>query len=129
MVALSYQSLLTTLNANEFLTKERTVLLARVLASSDIGLEPDILNGSKMPKSEDTVVLFATPAADPIRPTPEYQLAALTLQLRSEEHTSELQSLMRISYAVFCLKKKKTKKQTNHNHQTLNKHKRSIITD
>src|SRR3546814_10454763 len=30
---------------------------------------------------------------------------------RSEEHTSELQSLMRISYAVFCLKKKNTKKQ------------------
>src|SRR3546814_3020514 len=33
---------------------------------------------------------------------------------RSEEHTSELQSLMRISYAVFCLKKKK-KKKTRHN--------------
>src|SRR3546814_9535263 len=31
----------------------------------------------------------------------------LGLPLRSEEHTSELQSLMRISYAVFCLKKKK----------------------
>src|SRR3546814_10455449 len=31
---------------------------------------------------------------------------------RSEEHTSELQSLMRISYAVFCLKKKKTNYQT-----------------
>src|SRR3546814_6502943 len=31
--------------------------------------------------------------------------------LRSEEHTSELQSLMRISYAVFCLKKKKKNKQ------------------
>src|SRR3546814_6521698 len=30
--------------------------------------------------------------------------------IRSEEHTSELQSLMRISYAVFCLKKKKIKK-------------------
>src|SRR3546814_10731640 len=30
-------------------------------------------------------------------------------QIRSEEHTSELQSLMRISYAVFCLKKKKHK--------------------
>src|SRR3546814_7055283 len=30
------------------------------------------------------------------------------VQIRSEEHTSELQSLMRISYAVFCLKKKKT---------------------
>src|SRR3546814_3846307 len=35
---------------------------------------------------------------------------------RSEEHTSELQSLMRISYAVFCLKKKKTK--TTCKHQT-----------
>src|SRR3546814_9405175 len=36
---------------------------------------------------------------------------------RSEEHTSELQSLMRISYAVFCLKKKKynTKHNTRHN--------------
>src|SRR3546814_9321570 len=32
---------------------------------------------------------------------------------RSEEHTSELQSLMRISYAVFCLKKKTNKKQQN----------------
>src|SRR3546814_9454363 len=31
--------------------------------------------------------------------------------VRSEEHTSELQSLMRISYAVFCLKKKKKHKQ------------------
>src|SRR3546814_4251234 len=33
------------------------------------------------------------------------------LEARSEEHTSELQSLMRISYAVFCLKKKKNKTQ------------------
>src|SRR3546814_1897660 len=32
------------------------------------------------------------------------------VEARSEEHTSELQSLMRISYAVFCLKKKKTHK-------------------
>src|SRR3546814_2851681 len=34
---------------------------------------------------------------------------AFTGRSRSEEHTSELQSLMRISYAVFCLKKKNTK--------------------
>src|SRR3546814_7286169 len=34
---------------------------------------------------------------------------------RSEEHTSELQSLMRISYAVFCLKKKKTQKKSKTN--------------
>src|SRR3546814_3606392 len=35
------------------------------------------------------------------------QRVALVGEMRSEEHTSELQSLMRISYAVFCLKKKK----------------------
>src|SRR3546814_6524192 len=42
----------------------------------------------------------------------------ITLSLalvRSEEHTSELQSLMRISYAVFCLKKKKSRKITKNN--------------
>src|SRR3546814_2339055 len=38
-------------------------------------------------------------------------LLVLLFQLRSEEHTSELQSLMRISYAVFCLKKKRNSKQ------------------
>src|SRR3546814_1982412 len=36
---------------------------------------------------------------------------------RSEEHTSELQSLMRSSYAVFCLKKKKTQTLIDLNHQ------------
>src|SRR3546814_6512902 len=44
---------------------------------------------------------------------------------RSEEHTSELQSLMRISYAVFCLKKKKKKTQqtnTSTKHTQLNIH-------
>src|SRR3546814_10038060 len=37
----------------------------------------------------------------------DLDLAAFERAVRSEEHTSELQSLMRISYAVFCLKKKK----------------------
>src|SRR3546814_10886433 len=37
---------------------------------------------------------------------------------RSEEHTSELQSLMRISYAVFCLKKKITKSNTTEKYHT-----------
>src|SRR3546814_5571095 len=41
-------------------------------------------------------------------------LSTITCESRSEEHTSELQSLMRNSYAVFCLKKKrKYKKNTN----------------
>src|SRR3546814_7574757 len=39
---------------------------------------------------------------------------------RSEEHTSELQSLMRISYAVFCLKKKKVHQQIYENTITIN---------
>src|SRR3546814_1946068 len=39
---------------------------------------------------------------------------ALITKRRSEEHTSELQSLMRNSYAVFCLKKKKKNKHTTH---------------
>src|SRR3546814_7083659 len=52
-------------------------------------------------------------------------------QQRSEEHTSELQSLMRISYAVFCLKKKKkVKKEDNqektHQQQIENINKRDI---
>src|SRR3546814_9240017 len=37
-------------------------------------------------------------------------VGAQTVLAKSEEHTSELQSLMRISYAVFCLRKKKKKK-------------------
>src|SRR3546814_2821354 len=42
------------------------------------------------------------------------ELADPAEEARSEEHTSELQSLMRISYAVFCLKKKKN---TNNKHK------------
>src|SRR3546814_1041891 len=44
------------------------------------------------------------------RSSEKMDIAQLRLMFRSEEHTSELQSLMRISYAVFCLKKKKQKK-------------------
>src|SRR3546814_7846738 len=47
-------------------------------------------------------------AADAIAMKPAVALFSAGGGTRSEEHTSELQSLMRISYAVFCLKKKKT---------------------
>src|SRR3546814_1276230 len=43
---------------------------------------------------------------------PQADAAAVADPSRSEEHTSELQSLMRISYAVFCLKKKQTQTNT-----------------
>src|SRR3546814_8672028 len=42
----------------------------------------------------------------------EPRIANAAVRDRSEEHTSELQSLMRISYAVFCLKKKRPKRKT-----------------
>src|SRR3546814_2905374 len=65
-----------------------------------------------IPDSKTPTSVGATP------PTP--------ISMRSEEHTSELQSLMRISYAVFCLKKKnknrKTTKYHNHTHNTTHKH-------
>src|SRR3546814_5591010 len=48
-------------------------------------------------------------------------IEAFMRENRSEEHTSELQSLMRISYAVFCLKKKKNKHTSNTQHNTTNK--------
>src|SRR3546814_1442120 len=51
----------------------------------------------------------------PLCSAPWFLICRATIQ-RSEEHTSELQSLMRISYAVFCLKKKKTNP-TLHHHQ------------
>src|SRR3546814_3212626 len=47
-------------------------------------------------------------------PSGNYPYKVVTPARRSEEHTSELQSLMRISYAVFCLKKKKNINHTTH---------------
>src|SRR3546814_3392485 len=61
--------------------------------------------------------------SEPQRDEADHALSAQTAcgnagRLRSEEHTSELQSLMRISYAVFCLKKKKkTDKQQYNKHR------------
>src|SRR3546814_5313490 len=51
---------------------------------------------------------FATGGESWDRVVPVFALPYAIWTLRSEEHTSELQSLMRISYAVFCLKKKNT---------------------
>src|SRR3546814_8841161 len=56
-------------------------------------------------------VVFAYPVSDPER----YGVVEFDSDhRRSEEHTSELQSLMRISYAVFCLKKKNTANEQKH---------------
>src|SRR3546814_2821410 len=49
------------------------------------------------------------------------------LIVRSEEHTSELQSLMRISYAVFCLKKKKKKSTPRYNIRIHNEKYKTVL--
>src|SRR3546814_6861595 len=49
------------------------------------------------------------PPCEKLDPLDFFTYLSRVFILRSEEHTSELQSLMRISYAVFCLKKKKIK--------------------
>src|SRR3546814_5721787 len=62
--------------------------------------------------------------SEAIRLGPDGENAARHIKrnpVRSEEHTSELQSLMRISYAVFCLKKKKNKSYTTHIINTIKK--------
>src|SRR3546814_8068988 len=56
----------------------------------------------------DAVLQRIQPAVDRGEGGADVVVAAALDDVRSEEHTSELQSLMRNSYAVFCLKKKKT---------------------
>src|SRR3546814_5229174 len=83
-------------------------------------------------------VVTATSRRTPRRPpksAPGSSPRRRTPSRRSEEHTSELQSLMRISYAVFCLKKKKRQNRTrkdrhhskrNANNETHNQEKHNI---
>src|SRR3546814_3003287 len=63
------------------------------------------------------LVSSAVGAAEPAAKLSPVMSGTVHQALRSEEHTSELQSLMRISYAVFCLKKK-NKKNTQTNNKT-----------
>jgi tellurite resistance protein len=66
------------------LSKSKIVALARALESLNIGLEPDVLSGSRTPKNTDTIVLFAAEADDgSLRTTPEYDAAVVTLDLAS----------------------------------------------
>src|SRR3546814_9821441 len=61
------------------------------------------------PAAETGNACSPAPAYRRRRPAAAPHTATGARAVRSEEHTSELQSLMRISYAVFCLKKKKNK--------------------
>lgn len=83
-LAMSFQELLGSLGAMTTLTRDRTLALARVLESLNIGIEPDVLGGVRLPKPGDKVVLFAVPPGEVAdRSTPAYQVAVLTLDLAS----------------------------------------------
>src|SRR3546814_4008884 len=74
-------------------------------ADPGVGLE-DV--GHKVLTYRDLMSLTSNPDTRPPQRTIEVHLTGnMERFMRSEEHTSELQSLMRISYAVFCLKKKR----------------------
>src|SRR3546814_5393214 len=68
-------------------------------------------NGAKVREAMDRVVTSVRENGATLNATRDSILSMehVSNRMRSEEHTSELQSLMRISYAVFCLKKKKKK--------------------
>src|SRR3546814_8167531 len=76
-------------------------------------LKPGLRIDGLIPAEVITVIAAQWHGTDALELTYKNTAGALGQQVvfRSEEHTSELQSLMRISYAVFCLKKKTNKKQ------------------
>ncbi|OOG45328.1 hypothetical protein B0E52_05570 [Rhodanobacter sp. C06] len=70
--------------ANQEVNRDRVRGLARALEGAEIGMEPHVLGGAKVPGEQDTIVLFAQPLMDSgLGSRAEYQTAALTLQLAS----------------------------------------------
>src|SRR3546814_2187847 len=84
-------------------TEQRLKPLARLVALAGDKAQPPAVRGLAVRLIDGAGIVERREVDDLV--------AALSVEgrrtLRSEEHTSELQSLMRISYAVFCLKKKK----------------------
>src|SRR3546814_5002480 len=92
---------------NDKISSEEQVLLDKFLADNQLWLGPDpeiMRNHSTLPRTpaEDEILKKGLDPHEVHHVQPDGRRAG-----RSEEHTSEPQSLMRISYAVFCLKKKK----------------------
>src|SRR3546814_1722334 len=78
-------------------------------AQQDVDRYRPLLVDNAISKQEydSAVARLRSAQADVAQARAQVESARLSLSYRSEEHTSELQSLMRISYAVFCLKQKK----------------------
>src|SRR3546814_7251212 len=113
-----------TIEAKDDRRKEATGLLRRTMAGSQAEegcLIYRFTADLDDPRLFHLVELWESEAAFALAPPPAK--AGGGWEGRSEEHTSELQSLMRISYAVFCLKKKtnKTRNICNQSHISPNK--------
>src|SRR3546814_4673614 len=93
-----------------YTTLFRSGLFQRHIQSGIVlhGCPPSDLRGIEAPYLKPRSIM--TGGQPPLQIRRRGPLPYLSTVARSEEHTSELQSLMRISYAVFCLKKKTTKK-------------------
>jgi uncharacterized tellurite resistance protein B-like protein len=84
MIVLSCSDLLKALNAEATLTRDQFLILAEALEDTLIGMEPDVIAGSKIPKPTDRIALFAMPeTATAKRTSAAYKTAVLTLQLAS----------------------------------------------
>src|SRR3546814_1739996 len=101
----------TTLFRSEALKAEFGQLAARALemAQKNFLERADQRFSQAGEKSEAQLKALLQPVEATLK---RYEDGVVKVERRSEEHTSELQSLMRISYAVFCLKKKKSEKRT-----------------
>src|SRR3546814_3943715 len=84
----------------------RASLIRSVSEKSAQAISETAARASGNRPTEQNVTSPALQVRDAIGLTPAQARSLDTFRARSEEHTSELQSLMRISYAVFCLKKK-----------------------
>src|SRR3546814_10910825 len=108
-----------------FFFKQKTAYEMRIsdwssdVCSSDLSTLPDFTGVERgalagrlllAPSVQALESAFDAAKYGELPPQPALEIVIPSLADRSEEHTSELQSLMRISYAVFCLKKKKNTK-------------------
>src|SRR3546814_1318382 len=97
----------------------KRLVLAHDPSWADIGKPAELAYRIGRESATDRLLLDTARPADEAASLKRWEKPVLPIgggvlvKKRSEEHTSELQSLMRISYAVFCLKKKKTQQNKN----------------
>src|SRR3546814_10413810 len=91
------------LHALQLLVQARRAVVKQTIQHNNCRWEREHIN-----ELAACVYLSVNSSISPCKDSIRLPYASRVRQIRSEEHTSELQSLMRISYAVFCLKKKNT---------------------